>query len=202
MLGRAVQSSLRPDDVVRLSTSRSGEAFIGSEESIVSARAALAEDLPRQAGDCDAILLACFGDLGVDHVRQELKKPIISLSDAFFAIASFLGVQVGILTTSEFWAHRLAVEARKKGASSWIAETVSLDISANETALSLRARCQSTVAEMARRGRCQALVLAGAPLVSLSSDVAPASPLPLIDALAIGVKLCRAAHVTVPQRLA
>ena len=198
-LGRTAQRLLRHDDVLQLATRGSGEAFIGSEEAIASARAAVHGNLPRLAKDCDAVLLACFGDLGVDQIRRELKRPIVSLSDAFFAAAPFLGRRIGVLTTSEFWVDRLTIEARKKGASSWIAEMVNLNVSAEEAVISLRTRCRSVIAEMAATGRCDALIFAGALLVSLSAEMAESSPLPLIDALATGIGLCRAAHQSLAQ---
>lgn len=198
-LGRAAQRLLRDDDVLRLATSGSGEAFIGSEESIASANAALCGNLSRQAKDYDAVLLACFGDLGVDQIRRELKRPIVSLSDAFFAAAPFLGRRIGVLTTSEFWVDRLTMEARKRGASSWIAEMVNLNVAAEEAVMSLRTRCRSIVAEMAVTDRCEALIFAGALLVSLSAEMAESSRLPLIDALAMGIGLCRTAHQSLAQ---
>ena len=198
-LGQAARRLLRHDDVLQLATSNSGQAFIGSEESIASARAAICINLPSRATDCDAVLLACFGDIGVDQVRHELKRPVVSLSDAFFAAAPFLGRRLGVLTTSEFWVDRLTIEAKRKGASSWIAEMVSLNVSADETTTSLRTRSQSIVAEIAATGRCEAVVFAGALLASLSADMAKNSPMPLIDALATGIGLCRAAHQSLAQ---
>jgi Asp/Glu/hydantoin racemase len=199
-LGNAVQQLLRPDDVLETATSDSGEVFIGSDKSVAAARAALQTDLPRRALDCDAILLGCFGDLGVDEIRRELRRPIVSLSDAFFATAPFLGRRIGLLTTSAYWAGRLAVEASRKGAFHWIVETRSLEIPPDESSVSLEARCRSVMAEVAKDGRCEAVVLAGAMLTALSRELAHASPLLFVDPLAAGIALCRIACETLTSR--
>src|SRR5271154_2422586 len=86
-LAAAVRMRLAPRDALLAITRETGEAFVNSEDSIAGARASASATLRGPAGECDAILLGCFGDLGVDELRRELKRPIVSLSDAFLSVA-------------------------------------------------------------------------------------------------------------------
>src|SRR5215217_4975087 len=82
-LAEAVRSYLVADDTLLATTAGDGPAFIGSEQTIAAARSRLAGALRAHAQGCDAVLLGCFGDLGIENVRTSLGPPIISLSDVF-----------------------------------------------------------------------------------------------------------------------
>jgi allantoin racemase len=189
-LASAVRTRLAPSDALIAVTSEIGEAFVNSEDSVAAAGSSASETLSGRADDCEAILLACFGDLGVDDLRRKLKRPVISLSDAFFAVAPFLGRRIGIVTTSPFWADRIKTEARRKGTTFWIADVHSLGAGTQSAALD---QCRAIIGEFASGDRCDAVVLAGAALIALVDELSADSPLPIVDALVVGVGLCRAA---------
>ena len=191
-LAAAVRTRLVPGDALLAVTSEKGDAFVNSEDSVAAARASASETLDGPAEGCEAILLGCFGDLGVDDLRRKLKRPVISLSDAFFAVAPFLARRIGIVTTSPFWADRIKTEARRKGATVWIADVQSLDAGAGPQSTTLD-QCRAIIGEFASGGRCDAVVLAGAALIALADDLSADGPLPITDLLRIGVGLCRAA---------
>ena len=186
------QRSLRADDRLEIATSGVGAAFIGSRETIATARSALGRELPSHAEGCDAVLLGCFGDLGVDALRRRLSRPIVSLSDAAFTTAPLLGKRIGVVTTSPFWAERLAGEARRKGARRWIAEIRPIAI-ADRSPAALSAQCRAAIAELACDGRCDAVILGGAVLIGLAPALSASTPLPILDPLAAAIGLCRAA---------
>ena len=198
-LAAAVRTRLAPSDALLAVTSEKGEAFVNSEASIAAARASAGETLPNYADDCEAILLGCFGDLGFDDLRRKLKRPIISLSDAFFAVAPLLGRRVGIVTTSPFWAERIKMEARRKGSASWIGDVHSLEVGASAQSTALQDRCRATIGELMSGDRCEAVVLAGAGLIALVDELSADSPLPIVDTLMVGVGLCRVAS-EIPSR--
>jgi allantoin racemase len=185
---------LRPNDSLEAVSADEGTGFIGSEETIEIARASLESHLERHARNSDAVLLGCFGDLGVDEVRERLRLPILSLSDAFFATAPFLGKKIGIITTSPFWADRLETEARQNRITRWIAGIRPLANAADRSSEALQEQCRTIVSEFARAGRCDLVVLAGAVLVAIAPNLAQGSPLPMADSLASAIALCRAAH--------
>ena len=93
-LSLAMARSLAPGDELKTSTSNKGASFIGSAETIAVAKGALLRDLPARAEGCDAIVLGCFGDLGIATLRRRLGLPIVSLSDV---------VVSGITPAARFW---------------------------------------------------------------------------------------------------
>lgn len=192
-LAAAVRMRLAPRDALLAITSETGEAFVNSEDSIAGARASASATLRGPAGECDAILLGCFGDLGVDELRRELKRPIVSLSDAFLSVAPLASRRIGVVTTSLFWADRIKAEARLRGASGCIADIRSLEVSADAEPVAVEEQCRATIADLASGMRCDAVILGGAALVALIDDLSAGSPLPIVDPLALGIILCRAA---------
>ena len=129
----------------------------------------------------------------MDDLRRKLKRPVISVSDAFFAVAPFLGRRIGIVTTSSFWADRIKTEAHRQGATFWIADVRSLDAGAGAQSATLQDQCRAIIGEFASGDRCDAVVLAGAALIALPDDLSADSPLPIADPLVVGISLCRAA---------
>lgn len=192
-LAAAARRSLEADDRLATANSGRGAAFIGSNEMIAVARAALGRDLPKRAVGCDAVVLGCFGDLGVDTLRRRIGRPILSLSDAVFTTAPLFAKRIGIVTTSPFWAERLAGEARRKGARRWIAEIRPIAI-ADWSPTALTALCCEAIADFARQGRCDVVILGGAILVGLAPDVSATSALPILDPIATAIGLCRTAY--------
>jgi allantoin racemase len=192
-LAAAVRLRLGPNDSLEAVTSDRGTAFIGSDKTIELARAPLLSGFEKRAQNSDAVLLGCFGDLGVDEVREKLRRPVVSLSDGFFAIAPFLGQRIGIVTTSPFWAARLEAEAHHRNVARWITEIRPLDLT-QQSADSLHAQCRAIVADFAKADQCDVAVLAGALLVAIASDLALDCSLPIVDSLAGAIALCRTAH--------
>jgi allantoin racemase len=191
-LAAAARRSLEADDRLETANSGRGAAFIGSNEMIAVARAALGHDLPKRAMGCDAVVLGCFGDLGVDALRRQIGRPILSLSDAVFTTAPLFARRIGIVTTSPFWAERLAGEARRKGAHRWIAEIRPIAI-ADRSPAALAALCCEVIADFARHDRCDSVILGGAILVGLAPDPLVTSALPILDPIASAIGLCRTA---------
>ena len=190
-LSLAMARSLAPGDELKTSTSNKGASFIGSAETIAVAKGALLRDLPARAEGCDAIVLGCFGDLGIATLRRRLGLPIVSLSDAAFAIVPLSAKRIGIVTTSPFWVQRLAGEARRKGAQRWIVGMRPVSAVGLKPA-TLLAKCRSEIAIFAQEERCEAIILGGAALAWLGPELNAGSPLPILDPLSAAVGLCRA----------
>ena len=170
-LGAAAAPFLLSGQTLKLSTATRGPAFIGSDATIDAARQRLFEELEVQAADCDAVVLGCFGDLGIDDLRRRIGKPIVSLWDAFFALAPLSGRRYGMVTTSEFWRERLRAEIRARHLSTNIVAIEVVAVAAMESEERLEAAVAAALGELARKPDVDARVLAGALLIAL-----PASP--------------------------
>jgi Asp/Glu/hydantoin racemase len=189
-LAAMVSESLDPADTLVTRTAREGPAFIGSGDTIAAARARLAGEIAEDSRTCDAVLLGCFGDLGVDPFRRAVRRPILSLAEACFAIAPLTGQRLGILTTSAFWEERLAADIEVRGLSrNIVAVRGSHDFSSDAPEARLSA-CRSEIAHLAESG-AEVVVLGGALLTDLRSALLADSPLPILDMVAATVALCR-----------
>ena len=117
LLGEAISPLLDREDTIGLATAKQGPRFIGSAEAIAVAHEILIAQLAENARDYDAIILGCFGDLGIEPIRHTIDKPILSLWDACVSLAPLSGKRFGIITTSHFWVERLQSNISRRGLS-------------------------------------------------------------------------------------
>lgn len=146
--------------------------------------------LPGAAGSCDAVLLGCFGDLGIEQLRRTVGRPIVSLSDACFAAASLLPSRLAIVTTSPFWVERLGEDIARHGLASRIVAVTAVAASPDQPA-ALAPACHGVIAELAAAGQAEAIVLGGTLLEVLRTELIAQSSLPIVDNLALAIGFCR-----------
>lgn len=190
-LASEVAATLGAGDSLETATLERGPRFIGSDETIAEARRPLAEALSPWSGRVDAILLGCFGDLGTAGLRLTLGIPILSLSDAFFATAPFMGKHLAIVTTSPFWSNWLDAEVARRGLAETIVAVVPSFDGQTPSADEIPALCRAMIEHIGRTTIAQAVVLGGALLAAKRSDLSETSPLPILDVTAASVRLCR-----------
>lgn len=189
-LAQAVVSFLQPHDSLVVATARGVASFIGSDQTIAAARGALLDELTPLAQDVDVVLLGCFGDLGIGHVRRTLGRPLLSLWDACATAAELSGKRFGIVTTSPFWVARLTENVRDRGLSRVIATVQSIRDFEGSTEELEKMTCAS-IKMLAGTG-IDEVVLGGALLAALRPQIAQACPLPIFNLLDVAVGLCRA----------
>ena len=186
-LGHALSRRLDANDHLHTATAAAGAAFIDSEAAIAVARAEVATAVNDRAGSTDAVLLGCFGDLGLDGFRRAAAVPMVALSDVCFAIAPLLGRRLAIVTTSTFWAERIGADVRRRAPGDTIVAAPA--IAAPEQMVR---RCRDEIARLAAGGTVDAIVLGGGPLTVLRDELLATSALPILDLLGAAVGLCRA----------
>lgn len=191
-LGRALQPFLQSGDSLEMATPPAGPRFIGSDETIGQARATMIEALSIRATRADAVILGCFGDLGVNELRRATTRPILSLWDACWTEAALSGQRLAILTTSPFWVEQLRADIGRRGlaASFPIVRTIAVEPSAGREQL-LRV-CRTSIAELAQRRDIDAVVLGGALLAVLVRDLQPNAQIRLFDTLAAATRIAGA----------
>ena len=186
----AVDATLSEGDKLDCATAHAGPSFIGSAETIEAARSYLAEAMLAAAPETDAVLLGCFGDLEIDYIRRSAGFPILSLSDACFAVAPLLGKRIAIITTTAFWADKLSAEVCRRGLSSAVVAVRPCLESAAATHLELIARCKAEAERIAMSGTAEVVVLGGALLAVFRAELI-GSPIPILDLFGAAVETCR-----------
>ena len=175
-----------------MATAERGPRFIGSAEAIALAREILMAELAEKARDYDAIILGCFGDLGIEPIRRTVDKPILSLWDACLTLAPLSDKRFGIITTSSFWV--IGSSRISAGSDCRIAlEPSTLSRSLRRPRRMRLGRPRSGVHELAIANTdVDVAILGGAFLAVLRPLLTAKGLLPIFDNLAAAVNLSRA----------
>jgi allantoin racemase len=164
-------------------TGRFGAHYIASRASYAIASHAALDCLAEYGADCDAVLLACFGDPGLDALHEVSPVPVISLIDASCAEAGFGGRKFSIVTGGERWGPMLQEMLQLRGLDPQLASirTVAPSggvIAANpEQAYAMLAEsCQSCV----DKDGAEAIILGGAGLLGIAAKIQSEVSAPVI----------------------
>jgi Asp/Glu/hydantoin racemase len=185
-------------------TGRFGARYIASRAaSAIAAHASLDAWAEHGAG-ADTVLLGCFGDPGLDALRELARVPVRGLADASAQAALALGRRFGVVTGGAAWKPMLEefFTARGYGASLAGVRTVAPsggEIARDpEGALALLAEaCRASVAE----DGADVVILGGAGLAGLAGTLAGRVEVPVICSVEAGVRAAIAALGSGPAGL-
>jgi Asp/Glu/hydantoin racemase len=174
---------------VRAATASFGASYISDEISFaIAAHAALdavAADR-EQHGDVDAVLLACFGDPGIEALRDLTGRPVVGLAEAAMRQAAGFG-RFAVVTGGAAWKPMLERIARSLGWGEALTRVTVVAASGDELAADPDAAVAllQNVCREAAVG-ADAVILGGAGLAGLAGRIAPALDVPLIDSVGAG----------------
>ena len=179
-----------PGTQVSVLTAPFGVAYIETRfESLIGAYAA-ATLAAEHCGRHDAIVVAAFGDPGIDGLREVLDIPVVGLTEAALMSACLLGKRFSIVAIS----HRITAWYREcvaaNGLSDRLASIRNLDdplkdigrVQEDHTAR-LEALCLSAV----RDDGADVIIIAGAPLAGLARSIKDRIPVPVVDGVSSAV---------------
>lgn len=179
-----------PDTVLTLATARFGVAYIETRFEAMLAAHAVAEAAAEQVAGHDAVIIAAFGDPGLQALREVLPVPVTGLTEAALMSACLLGQRFSIIAISQrisAW-YRECVEAH--GLLGRLASIRSLGIPLRDVASiqqdhrdALLALAEQAVAD----DGADVIVLAGAPLAGLARQVRDRLPVPVVDGVSSAV---------------
>lgn len=183
-----------PDDDFEAVSAPFGVPLIVDEFDARDAVDAVVAAVKMYGGDVDGIIIASFGDTGIEEVRKSVHCPVIGIAHAAFLTAMAVGQRFSIVSFSPDVVPSLKRIAAYYGlldrlASIRVVENGQWDDpGAIQVALhdGLLAACK----EAATDGG-DALVLGGGPLAGLAGKVRPHLSTPVIDGTAAAVHLMR-----------
>jgi Asp/Glu/hydantoin racemase len=193
----AIAQAMAPQGVVFAgATGRFGARYIASRAaSAVAAHAALDAYAEHGAG-AEAVLIGCFGDPGLDALREIAPVPVLGLADAAGAEAMRLAPRFGVVTGGAAWKPMLEEFYAARGTGARLAGVRTVAPSGGEIArdpdgaLALLAEACRASAEQDGAG---AVILGGAGLAGLAARLAPRVPVPVICSVEAGVRAAIAA---------
>jgi allantoin racemase len=169
-------SMLPPGTEIIAATGRFGPRYIASRASFAVAGHAALDAFAEHGRGCNAVLLACFGDPGLDAIRELAPMPVISLIDASCAEAGAGGRRFSIVTGGERWGPMLTEMLAQRGLSAQLASIKTVaptggDIARDpEGSAALLAQACRQCAEEDGAG---AVILGGAGLIGIASLIQP-----------------------------
>lgn len=143
----------------------------------------------------DAFVIACWGDPGVEAAREITTKPVIGIAEASMYVANMVAARWGIVTTQHRTLDMIHQTVHRAGFSHRCVSvrTTGIPVVETETAR------QSTIEALVAVGRlaieqdqAEALCLGCAGMSRLDLELEQRLGVPVIDAVAAGVKMAEA----------
>ena len=180
---------------LRAVTGAFGPRYIASRIGYAIAGHAAVDAFANDHGHKDAVVLACFGDPGLDALKEIASVPVVGMADASILQACALGRRFSIVTGGERWKPMLEEFVASHGLADRLASVRTVaptgaDIARDpQAALSLLAEgCTACAAE----DGADVVILGGAGLAGLGATLAPKVDVPLLDGVACAISMAEA----------
>ena len=158
------------------------------------AAAGVAEQV-RLAPPHDAVVIACFGDPGLDAAREATRAPVLGIAEAAFHVASFLATGFSVVTTmtrtcviAEHLVLKYGFERRCRGVHGTDIPVLALEDGGADCVDAIEAAARAALA----RDRSGAIVLGCAGMAALCATLTERLGVPVIDGVAAAVKFSEA----------
>ncbi|SNB73044.1 Asp/Glu/hydantoin racemase [Arboricoccus pini] len=191
-----------PDTEIEAVTVTWGVPYIVTRAEAAIAACATLEMLAAHAADCDAAVIAAFGDPGLDAARELLSVPVLGVAESAMLTASMLARRFSLVSfAAEFkpW-YEDAVE--RLGLRSRLASIRCLqdgfgDITRiqEEKETALLTLCREAV----ELDGADIIILAGAPLAGLAERLAERVAVPILDCVAAATRQAEALAAFPPK---
>jgi len=160
------------------------------------ATAGVAEQV-RLHADAQGIVIACFGDPGLDAAREATTAPVLGVAEAAFHAASLLATGFSVVTTmtrtctiAEHLVHKYGFERRCRGIHGTDIPVLALEAAGDD----VLAQIEACARDALTRDRSGAIVLGCAGMASLCGHLQQRLGVPVIDGVAVAVKLLEGLH--------
>ncbi|MEO8524363.1 MAG: aspartate/glutamate racemase family protein [Caldimonas sp.] len=186
-----VSAIVGDEATVRSATATFGARYISDELSFaIGAHAALdavAGDIAEH-GVAEALLLGCFGDPGIDALRQLTGRPVVGLAEAAMCEAASYG-RFAIVTGGAAWKPMLERLARALGWREALHAVHVVEATGAQLASDPKAAVDLLRGECLRASEgVDAVILGGAGLAGMAAKIESAMDVRLIDSVSAGAR--------------
>jgi allantoin racemase len=140
----------------------------------------------------DAVVLAGFGRVGIDALKEALTIPVVSISEASMAVACLLGHRFTTLTMLEQFIPYQQDLVRLYGFEAKCASVRAINVNVEECVTD-RARTLAELSERIRtivaEDRAEVVILACAGLCGYDQELSRRAGIPVLDPVAVAVKV-------------
>ncbi|MFD1694740.1 aspartate/glutamate racemase family protein [Roseibium aestuarii] len=142
-----------------------------------------------------AVIIACFDDTGLWHLRETLSVPVIGIGEAAYHVASLWSRRFSVVTTLSVSVPVLLENLIDIGLAGRCAKVRASEVPVLELenpASDARARIEAEIARALAEDGSGAIVLGCAGMADLAADLSESFGVPVIDGVASAVKLAEA----------
>ncbi|WP_424814707.1 aspartate/glutamate racemase family protein [Roseococcus sp. YIM B11640] len=185
----AAARAMCPHEIVPV-TARFGARYIATRAASAIAAHAVLDILAERVGATNpegfgAVVIACFGDPGLEAAREMLPIPVLGLADASIPAALRIAPRVALLTGGTAWVPMLEEFALLRGHGPETVRVAAVtptgDMIAREPDRALGLLAEAAEEQVA--AGAGAVVLGGAGLVGLAERLQPKLSVPVLDCL-------------------
>ena len=176
-------------------TSRTGPVSIEGHYDEAVAAVGLIETIRAEGDVYDAYVIACFGDPGLLALRELVRGPVLGIAEAAFHAASMVATGFSVVTTlarTRIIAEHLVVAYGMERICRRVRATdlavLELDDPASDARRVITEECRRAIDE----DGSGAIVLGCAGMADLASALSAELGMPVIDGVAVAVKMCEA----------
>ncbi len=154
-------------------------------------------DLVKQANDedYDAIIVACFCDVGVEAAKEISSIPVLGLEETTLSVALLLGAKFGIMTERHQRVAMKELHVRRHGLLERMASIRPLELSVAEMESNPQ-RTKAAGIELARRmveeDGAEVIVMGCAAMAGYSDELERQLQVPVLDPLTVTLKVAEA----------
>jgi len=184
MMVSIARAALPPDVEVHGVTARHGVPMITTEGELAAAAAETENCLERSGPEWDAVMVACFGDPGLDRLRRITSAPVVGICEAALLDAAQGGRRFGIITTTPDLAEVIAMRVQALGLASrytGLRSTPGDPIALVGNPLALDAALATAAIQSFACDAAQAIVIGGGPLGAAATALETRFALPVIS---------------------
>ncbi len=193
----AAQAACQAGETITTICAAGAPDLIVTPEDAHAAERAVTQTLSAWHQPVDGVILASFGDTGLDAVRARTSVPVVGIAQSAYAMASVLGPRMSIVSFAPTMAEALRKTALSYGHGNRVAamhmvEGASWDDPGEiqyQLAPQLLALCQKS----AREDRVSSIVMGGGPLAGLAARLQSQVDVPLIDGTTAAIATLRVA---------
>lgn len=198
----AAQAVRQPGEEITTICARGAPDLIVTPEDARKAEQAVTQTLAAWKPPVDGVILASFGDTGLEAVRAKSNVPVVGIAQSAYSMASVLGPRMSIVSFAPTMADALRKTALGYGhgdrlVALHMVEGASWD-DPGEIQVQLAAQLLELCQISAREDRVSSIVLGGGPLAGLAARLQPQVPVPVIDGTTAAIATLRVALGVTP----
>ncbi|MFM2329332.1 MAG: hypothetical protein RLZZ494_1435 [Pseudomonadota bacterium] len=197
-LATAARAAAAPGTCITACQPSFGPASIEGFFDETIAAAGVAEQV-RHAPAHDAVLIACFGDPGLDAAREATRAPVLGIAEAAFHAASFVSTGFSVVTTmtrtcviAEHLLHKYGFERRCRGVHGTDIPVLALEHCDAQGQPLCLPQIEAAARAALAQDRSGAIVLGCAGMAGLCAALQVRLGVPVIDGVSAAVKLAEA----------